>query len=35
MFIINITTVKHTDHLKFSNLVIVHTLDFRYMIKNK
>lgn len=27
--------VKHTHHLKFSNLVIVHTVDFRYMIKNK
>ena len=35
IFIINTNNVKHTDHLKFSNLVIVHTLDFRYMIKNK
>ena len=26
---------QHTHPLKFSNLVIVHTLDFRYMIKNK
>ena len=27
--------VLHTHPLKFFNLVIVHTLDFRYMIKNK
>ena len=26
---------QHTHPLKFSNLVIVHTLDFWYMIKNK
>ena len=26
---------QHTRPLKFSNLVIVHTLDFWYMIKNK
>ena len=30
-----INAVLHTHHLKFSNLVIVHTLDFWYMIKNK
>ena len=28
-----INTVLHTHPLKFSNLVIVHTLDFWYMIK--
>ena len=33
--IIIANTVKHTHPLKFSNLVIAHTLDFRYMIKNK
>ena len=26
---------QHTHPLKFSNLVIVHSIDFRYMIKNK
>ena len=26
---------QHTHPLKFFNLVIVHTLDFWYMIKNK
>ena len=30
-----INTVLHTHPLKFSNLAIVHTLDFWYMIKNK
>ena len=35
MFIINTTAVKHTDHLKFSNLVVCRTITFVYMIKNK
>ena len=30
-----INTVLHTHPLKFFNLIIVHTLDFWYMIKNK
>ena len=30
-----INAVLHTHPLKFFNLVIVHTLDFWYMIKNK
>ena len=32
---LKIDNIQHTHHLNFSILVIVHTLDFWYMRKNK